>query len=148
MEPGTPDPLQKLLALKRHEQPPPGYFDRFSAGVQARIEAEERAPRLTRWQQWLAAFDAKPILVGAYGVALAGLVMVGFNYVGNSGKSTDNPSVTSVPAPAPPVATTLAGATNLSPTSQTSAPPHFLTNPGTGTFTTPPTPAGFSPDRK
>jgi hypothetical protein len=51
--------LRRLLALKRHEMPPPGYFDAFSRRVIARIRAgETEAPaslsqRLSDQVPWL-----------------------------------------------------------------------------------------------
>lgn len=79
--------LRRLLAIKRHEQPPPGYFDRFSRQVIARIQAGEtaetesffhrlfaRAPRLqSLWQ----GFEAKPIVAGAFGIGVCSLLVVG-----------------------------------------------------------------------
>ena len=65
--------LRRLLALKRHEVPPPGYFENFSSQVTARIRAGE--DRATEEQQgielpWffrlLSAFEAKPAFAGAF----------------------------------------------------------------------------------
>ena len=60
--------LRKLLALKRHEQPPPGYFDRLSNSISTRLrlEPEEKnsfGRRVASWLSW------KPGV--AYGFALA-----------------------------------------------------------------------------
>jgi len=74
--------LRRLLAVKRHEQPPPGYFNSFSRQVISRIEAgEERQTGGLRWFQWLwAALDTRPALAGAFGatacVALLGGVFL------------------------------------------------------------------------
>ncbi len=38
------DSLRKLLALKRHEQPPPGYFNDLPGRISARLAAEPPAP--------------------------------------------------------------------------------------------------------
>ena len=77
--------LRRLLALKRHEQPPPGYFNNFSSQVIARIklgESEDRGSVFERllWEApWLqriwAAFEAKPILAGVCGLAVCGLLV-------------------------------------------------------------------------
>jgi hypothetical protein len=59
--------LRRLLALKRHEIPPPGYFEDFSGFVIGRIRASEAARELPWLLRLLQAFEAKP----AYPVALA-----------------------------------------------------------------------------
>ena len=70
------DPLRKLLALKRHETPPPGYFNSFSSKVMARIEAAEAAPA-TWWQKLGLDFDFKPAMVCGLGVVICGLLSAG-----------------------------------------------------------------------
>ena len=95
------DQLRRLLALKRYEQPPPGYFQNFPGRVIARIRAGERAEESSAvwrlfWEApWLqrvwAAIETKPILAGAVGVAACLLLLAGVVY------STENAD--SVPAP-------------------------------------------------
>jgi hypothetical protein len=74
------DDLKRLLKLKRHETPPPGYFNNFSDSVVARLRDGEGQRKMTFLDRmdseasWLAsllrAFETKP---GAIGVAAAGL---------------------------------------------------------------------------
>ncbi|MBI3417111.1 MAG: hypothetical protein HY043_17610 [Verrucomicrobia bacterium] len=71
------DKLVVLLRMKRHEQPPPGYFAGFSRRVIAQLEAQQPARSLSWWRKFLADFDAKPILVGAYSVAVCGSLLYG-----------------------------------------------------------------------
>jgi hypothetical protein len=69
--------LQKLLALKRYEQPPPRYFQDFSSKVLARIQAGEAVQQVT-WRQRLGLdFDFRPAMMGAVGVVVCGLLLVG-----------------------------------------------------------------------
>lgn len=89
------DQLRRLLALKRHEQPPPGYFNAFSSKVIARIEAGERADdpvgfvRFIWEGVWLQklwdAIEAKPALAGVFGAAVCGFLIAGVIY-------TDSPA--------------------------------------------------------
>ncbi len=44
--------LQQLLRLKRHETPPPGYFNEFSDTVLDRIRALESERAIPRWRRW------------------------------------------------------------------------------------------------
>src|SRR5712672_3334967 len=79
--------LRRLLALKRHEQPPPGYFHGFSRQVIVRIQAGELgdAEEASLWsfsggsflQRIWATLDARPALAGAFGVAVCGFFVVG-----------------------------------------------------------------------
>lgn len=75
--------LRRLLALKRHETPPPGYYNNFSRQVIARIRAGEaelsegflaRMPWLLRWLQSL---EAKPVFAGSFATALCLLLVFG-----------------------------------------------------------------------
>lgn len=59
--------LRRLLALKRHEIPPPGYFENFSGIVIARIRAGENVRELPWLLKFLQLFETRP----AYPVALA-----------------------------------------------------------------------------
>jgi len=79
--------VRRLLALKRHERPPPGYFNGFSRQVIARIHAGEAAASQS-WAQrmldrapWLQhmwdGFGVKPIVAGAFGVSVCSLLVVG-----------------------------------------------------------------------
>ena len=81
--------LRRLLALKRHEQPPPGYFNDFSGHVINRIKAGDRVDDgvLTRlfweapWFQRLwVSLETKPILAGAFGTAVCVLLIWGVIY--------------------------------------------------------------------
>jgi len=80
--------LRRALALKRHEQPPPGFFDHFSRHVLTRIQAGDLgddAQSMGRWfwqaswfrNLWLA-LEGKPALAGAFGLAVCGLLVTGF----------------------------------------------------------------------
>ena len=71
------DRLKKLLVLKRHEPPPPGYFNQFSDKIIARIEAEGLRDRVSWWQRLFPNLEAKPVLACAYGLVITGLLAVG-----------------------------------------------------------------------
>jgi hypothetical protein len=75
--------LRRLLALKRHEIPPPGYFENFSSQIVGRIRAGETGasegfvlelPWLVRL---LSAFEVKPAYTGAFASALCLLLVFG-----------------------------------------------------------------------
>ena len=98
------DSLRRLLAIKRHEQPPPGYFHSFSGEVIVRIRAGDLGEDAHGyvWQMgWLqrvwAAFEARPALAGALGLAICSLVVFGVISADND-KVGDLQAVTAVPA--------------------------------------------------
>lgn len=81
--------LRRLLSLKRHEQPPPGYFNKLPAQVVARIRAGESGEQggLERffWEApWLqrlwTALETKPIMAAAFGAAVCSMLVGGIVY--------------------------------------------------------------------
>ena len=135
------DQLRKLLALKRHEPPPPGYFNHFSDKVIARIEAQGLVMRASWRQRLFPELDARPVLACAYGLIITGLLVVGLG-VSQSLDSEESPAPTlgspwfaQTPAPASALPSGAAVARPLTeqtdPTSSvnpvfTSSPPRFL----------------------
>jgi hypothetical protein len=81
-DPENFESLRRLLAWKRHEQPPPGYFNDFSRRVMARIEAGEQGTDRVGWLTWLQrgwlALQARPVFGGAFGAAVCAFLVVGF----------------------------------------------------------------------
>jgi hypothetical protein len=78
--------LRRLLALKRHETPPPGYFENFSAEVTERIRAgeaggtERQVIELPWLFRLLSAFEAKPAFASTFASALCLLLVFGIVY--------------------------------------------------------------------
>lgn len=75
------DKLRMLLSVKRHEQPPPGYFDRFSRDVMARIKAGESGGaagyEFSWFHRFLSMFDMKPVFAGAFGTVVCAFLISG-----------------------------------------------------------------------
>jgi hypothetical protein len=79
--------LRRLLALKRHEAPPPGYFNIFSRQVIGRIRAGEAeaaaspSERLFTAMPWLLkllqSLETKPVYAGGFATALCALLLFG-----------------------------------------------------------------------
>jgi len=113
--------LRQLLALKRHEIPPPGYFEKFSGKVIARIRSEGYDPatkQLASQAPWLLKllrmFEAKPAFAVAFASSLCLLLLLGTIFAGQP-ESTPQPLLQASAQPATPFVA------SLSPTELTSS---------------------------
>ena len=72
--------LQKLLHLKRYEQPHPRYFNEFSGHVIARLQSGEARLTPHWWQRF--GIDLRPILTAGGATVALGLLFlsVGFSF--------------------------------------------------------------------
>ncbi len=70
--------LRRLLALKRHEQPPPGYLEHLPDRILARLKKEDIRRESGWWQWFVDRFETKPALVCAYGFVVSSLLILGF----------------------------------------------------------------------
>ena len=103
--------LKKLLKLKRHEIPPPGYFNNFSGDVVSRIragEADGSSSVLERlqegssfWTTLFSVFQAKPGVLGglATSVCLLLLISVVLADRSDSGSPSAMPTMTQTSQP-------------------------------------------------
>ena len=114
------DELRRLLQLKRHEAPPPGYFNRFSGQVIERIRVGEAerdqsiSDRIRSQAPWifdlLHVFQTNPGIVVGSAISLCLLLVVGVIFAEHSdttlksvmasSANVESPPVTSIAAPA------------------------------------------------
>lgn len=69
--------LRRLLALKRHEQPPPGYFNYLPDQIGTKIQRGDLSEHSTWWEWMVERFDARPVLASAYACVISGLMLLG-----------------------------------------------------------------------
>jgi hypothetical protein len=77
--------LKRLLKLKRHEKPPPGYFNDFSGHIIAQIKAGPKTghDNLLEWlyfeapwmERLLASFQTKPLVSWGVGAAICAVII-------------------------------------------------------------------------
>jgi hypothetical protein len=79
------DQLRRLLKLKRYEQPPPRYFNSFSAQVLTRLQgAQNSAGGLSWWRRLWDSLELRPMLPAAFGAAVCGVLVFGAVYAENT----------------------------------------------------------------
>ncbi|MFT4690810.1 MAG: hypothetical protein ACKVHO_08895 [Verrucomicrobiia bacterium] len=117
------DELRRLLALKKHEEPPPRFFNELSGNVRAQIAREEAERPVAWWQALVEYLQAKPAMAVTYAVAIGAIAIIA--------APTLNPEVQNNPA----LADHDANFNPLAPTqlNSTSAPPAGIFSPADGT---------------
>ena len=64
--------MERIIALKRYEQPPPGYFHLLPDRIINRIERGEGQSGF--WEKWWPAFRVRPALAYALGLTVCGVL--------------------------------------------------------------------------
>jgi len=123
MQPAEPNPddyaaVKQLLALKRHEEPPPGYFDRLPSEVRAHIARAQANPE-PWWRGWFESWNLSPQLATGYAIVACLLVVGGTWLVKRPGSAT-GANVATVPKGAD---------TNQTVTGSNGAPPGLFNTP-------------------
>jgi len=70
--------VERIIALKRYEQPPPGYFHLLPARIINRIESGEGQSGF--WEKWWPAFSVRPALAYALGLTVCGALTAGIYF--------------------------------------------------------------------
>jgi len=118
--------LKQLLKLKRHEVPPPGYFNHFSGDVIARIQTGETGGPQGLLEgfdgSWvmglLQVFQARPGVIGGFATSLCLVLLIGVVLAERPDSSVSTSLVAdsgTAPAAVPDASPTLASAVTLLP---------------------------------
>jgi hypothetical protein len=105
------DELKWLLKLKRHEIPPPGYFNQFSGEVMSRIRAGEEggastiADQFSSQAPWLMSllriFETRPGVIGGLATSLCLVLLIGVVMADRPDTEPTGTVAAAEPAPAP-----------------------------------------------
>lgn len=90
------DPLRRLLALKRHEAPPPRYFNELPGKIVAQLGEMEPVATPTLWQRLVQLLAERPAFATGAGVA-AGCLLLGLVAFNPFLASNDGPTTAQVP---------------------------------------------------
>ena len=69
--------LRQLLAWKRHEAPPPGFFRDFPDRVLSGVRRDQAQRAVPWWEALWAMLRREPVLAGACALAVGGFYLVG-----------------------------------------------------------------------
>lgn len=69
--------LLRLLALKRHEVPPPGFFEALPGRVLVNIRAGTELPEFSWWERLWNRVLEEPMLAGSYAALGVGVMLFG-----------------------------------------------------------------------
>jgi hypothetical protein len=90
------DELKRLLAVKKHETPPPGFHGELRGLILAQITEEEQAGAAGWWGRFVESFELRPAISTGYAAALCGLLVAGVFFGIQSGHDGgDQPSLAS-----------------------------------------------------
>ncbi len=67
--------LRRILVWKRHEQPPPGFFEDLPTQVRWQIHLLQVQEQSPWWQRLADLVDPRPVLLGTIGTAVCGLFL-------------------------------------------------------------------------
>ena len=76
-DPNQTQPVERLIKLKRWEEPPPGHLDTLSSRIIAQIEADKVLSKETFWSRLVGFLEFKPVLACSYSAAAMGLLVLG-----------------------------------------------------------------------
>ncbi len=105
MQPPNRNPdqaLQRLLALKRHEVPPPGFFDRLPNRILVNIRAGTEVSDLPWWDRLTELLVREPMLAGSYTALIMGALLFGVSVFQTATGKESPPALSLIGSDLPP----------------------------------------------
>ena len=79
------DELKRLLAVKRHEVPPPGFHRDLRERILNQIAEEDGAKAVGWWRRLVESFELRPALSSGFAAGLCGILVAGVYWGVQSG---------------------------------------------------------------